>query len=54
MEVVNEVSDAEKVVWRLDWVEINPDGVVGSAYSEPTVWKVSRQRPIFGRFTGWC
>jgi hypothetical protein len=35
----------------MPWVEIRPEGVVGSAYSEPRVWKVSRQRPMLGRST---
>jgi len=35
------------------WVSIRPEEVVGSAYEEPSVWKVSRQRPMLGRFTGF-
>lgn len=29
----------------------SPSGSEGSAHSLPVIWKVSRQRPKFGRFT---
>lgn len=32
-------------------VSMSPDAVVGSAYSDPNVWNVSRQSPTFSRFT---
>ena len=30
---------------------MSPEGEVGSQYEEPSSWKVSRQRPMFGRST---
>lgn len=54
--VVRDCRDWVKFMWSFAWVpkcEMSPEEVVGSPYSPPAVWKVSRQRPMLERSTSW-
>lgn len=54
--VVRDCRDWVKFMCSLAWVprcEMSPEAVVGSPYSPPAVWNVSRQRPMLGRSTSW-